>query len=29
LDGYYNAVRPKAGNEAWLLQVKLTVQFSD
>ena len=26
-DAYYNAVRPKAGNETWLLQVKLTFQF--
>jgi len=24
---YYNAVRPKAGNDTWLLQVKLTFQF--
>jgi len=29
LDAYYNAVRPKAGNETWLLQVKLTFQFPD
>ena len=28
-DAYYNAVRPKAGNETWLLQVKLTFQFPD
>jgi len=27
LDAYYNAIRPKAGNETWLLQVKLTFQF--
>ena len=27
LDAYYNAVRPKAGNETWLLQAKLTFQF--
>jgi hypothetical protein len=26
-DAYYNAVRPKAGQETWLLQVKLTFQF--
>jgi len=26
---YYNAIRPKAGNEAWLLQVELTFQFPD
>jgi hypothetical protein len=29
LDAYYNAVRPKAGTETWLLQVKLTFQFPD
>jgi|SRR5215469_1014860 len=29
LDAYYNAVRPKAGNETWLLQAKLTFQFPD
>jgi hypothetical protein len=23
---YYNAIRPKAGNDTWLLQVKLTFQ---
>jgi len=28
-DAYYNAVRPKAGNETWLLQAKLTFQFPD
>jgi hypothetical protein len=28
-DAYYNAVRPKAGNETWLLQVKLTFQFPE
>jgi hypothetical protein len=28
-DAYYNAIRPKAGNETWLLQVKLTFQFPD
>jgi hypothetical protein len=27
LDAYYNAIRPKAGNEACLLQVTLTFQF--
>jgi Putative MetA-pathway of phenol degradation len=27
LDAYYNAVRPKAGNETWLLQAKLTLLF--
>jgi hypothetical protein len=27
LDACYNAVPPKAGNETWLLQVKLTFQF--
>jgi hypothetical protein len=27
LDAYYNAIRPKAGNETWLLQVTLTLQF--
>jgi hypothetical protein len=29
LDAYYNAIRPKAGNETWLLQVTLTFQFPD
>jgi hypothetical protein len=29
LDAYYNAVRPKAANETWLIQVTLTFQFSD
>ena len=28
LDAYYNAIRPKAGNETWLLQVTLTLSFS-
>ena len=28
-DAYYNAIRPKAGNETWLLQVTLTFQFPD
>jgi len=28
-DAYYNAIRPKAGNETWLLQAKLTFQFPD
>jgi hypothetical protein len=27
LDAYYNAIRPKAGNETWLLQFKVTFQF--
>jgi hypothetical protein len=27
LDAYYNAIRPKAGNETWLLQVTLTFLF--
>ena len=27
LDAYYNAIRPKAGNDTWLLQVKLTFVF--
>jgi hypothetical protein len=27
VDGYYNAVRPLAGNETWLLQVTLTILF--
>jgi hypothetical protein len=26
-DAYYNAIRPKAANETWLLQVTLTFQF--
>jgi len=29
LDAYYNAIRPKAGNETWLLQVTLTFLFPD
>jgi hypothetical protein len=29
LDAYYNAIRPKAANETWLLQVTLTFQFPD
>ena len=29
LDAYYNALRPKAGNETWLLQVTVTLQFPD
>jgi hypothetical protein len=29
LDAYYNAIRPKAGNETWLLQAKLTFVFPD
>ena len=28
-DAYYNAIRPKTGNETWLLQVKLTFQAPD
>jgi hypothetical protein len=27
LDGYYNAVRPKAGNDTWLTQFTVTLQF--
>jgi hypothetical protein len=27
VDAYYNAIRPKAGNETWLLQVTATFQF--
>jgi hypothetical protein len=27
LDAYYNAIRPKAGNETWLLQATLTLLF--
>ena len=26
-DAYYNAIRPKAGNDNWLLQVTLTLLF--
>ena len=29
LDAYYNAIRPKAGNDTWLLKVTLTFQFAD
>jgi hypothetical protein len=29
VDGYYNAIRPQAGNETWLLQVTLTFVFPD
>ena len=29
LDGYYNAVRPQAGNETWLIQLKLTFVFPE
>jgi hypothetical protein len=29
VDAYYNAIRPKAGNETWLLQVTLTFVFPD
>ena len=28
-NAFYNAIRPKAGNDTWLLQVKLTFQFPD
>jgi hypothetical protein len=28
-NAFYNAIRPKAGNDIWLLQVKLTFQFPD
>lgn len=28
-DTRYNAIRPKAGNETWLLQVKLTFLFPE
>jgi hypothetical protein len=27
LDAYYNAIRPKASNETWLLQATLTLPF--
>jgi hypothetical protein len=27
VDSYYNAVRPQAGNETWLLQLRLTLLF--
>jgi hypothetical protein len=27
LDAYYNAIRPKAGNDTWLLQATLTLRF--
>jgi hypothetical protein len=29
LDSYYNAVRPEAGNDTWLVQLKLTFVFPD
>ena len=29
VDSYYNAVRPQAGNETWLVQLKLTFVFPD
>jgi hypothetical protein len=29
LDAYYNAIRPKAGSETWLLQLTLTFVFPD
>jgi hypothetical protein len=29
LAGYYNAIRPQAGNETWLIQLKLTFVFPD
>jgi hypothetical protein len=28
-NAFYNAIRPKAGNDTWLLQVKLIFQFPD
>jgi hypothetical protein len=28
-NAFYNAIRPKAVNDTWLLQVKLTFQFPD
>jgi hypothetical protein len=27
VDSYYNAIRPQAGSETWLLQIKLTFLF--
>jgi hypothetical protein len=29
LDAYYNVIRPKAGNETWLLQITLAFLFPD
>jgi hypothetical protein len=29
LDAYYNVIRPKAGNDTWLLQATLSFQFPD
>jgi hypothetical protein len=29
LDAYYNAIRPKVGNDTWLLQATLTFVFPD
>jgi hypothetical protein len=29
LDSYYNAIRPQAGKETWLLQLKLTLVFPE
>ena len=29
VDAYYNAIRPAAGNETWLLQAKLTFLFPE
>ena len=29
VDAYYNAIRPKAGDDTWLLQATLTFQFAD
>ena len=29
VNGYYNAIRPQAGNETWLIQLKLTFVFPD
>jgi len=28
LDAYYNAIRPSAGNDTWLLQATITFIFS-
>ena len=28
-NAFYNAIRPKVGNDTWLLQIKLTFQFPD
>jgi hypothetical protein len=29
VDAYYNAIRPAAGNETWLLQANLTFLFPE